>query len=380
MLIKIVKLNTLNMKNLITILFLFLVGTSFAQTIDIVVFSEAGDNFTLFVNSIKQNEEPRANVKAKDLNGENFSLRIEFMDGSIPTLTKNIWTENKDIELTAIIKQNKKGKYVLRYMGETPKNPDTDIYSEESYVVYEDPEEDNNVTDESTNTTSETITTTTTVTTDHVEGDNIDMNETVSMNISAGEDGMSVDVGAGEDNVSMDISVSENGMDVSTGTDEENISMSFSVNASGTNTGTEVTETSTTTTTTTYSTSSSVSTSDDIYGESMEMDNEIVYDQPTTRCSFAMTSSEFKEASESVESKTFDDDKLLIAKQICQSNCMTSEQIRDMNKIFSFEDNRLEFAKFAYDYVYDTSDYYKVYDSFEFDMTIEELNEYLENR
>jgi len=379
LLVKIVETKTIeNMKNLILFFSLFIASMSYAQTIDVVVFSERGEEFILFVNSVQQNEVPRANVKAKDLKGDSFVLRIEFLNTQIPTLTKNIYSENKDIELTTVIKQNKKGKYVLRYMGETPKNPETDIYAEESYVVYESPE-DNNSTSESNIATSETVTTTTTVTTEHVEVEPHDMNEEVYMNLSVSENGMSVNAGDGEESVSMNISVSETGMDVGAGTDEENINMNISVNATGSDSYVESSET-VTTTTTTYTTTSNVTSDEEIYGESMEMDNEIVYDQPVTRCSYAMSSSEFADASESVKSKTFEDDKLTVAKQICRTNCMTSDQIRDMNNLFDFEDTKLEFAKYAYDYVYDISDYYKVNDSFEFDMTIDELNEYLENR
>ncbi len=389
------------MKNIFTLLLLVVALSGFGQTIDLVVFSETGDEFTLFVNSIKQNEDPRANVKAKDLKGESFVLRIEFKDESIPKMTKNIWTESKDVELTAVVKQNKKGKYVLRYMGETPKNPETDIYTEDNYVVYEDPETDSEP-DYSNEVVEETVVTTT-VTTEHVEGDNIEMSDqdmNVSMDVSAGEDGMSVSVSDGEEVVNFDLSVSENGMNVSTGTeeenvnidfsvsgtgmdvdsgtDDENVNISFNVDANGMGTDTEVTETysSTTVTTTTTTTSTNVVSPDEIHGEVIET-QEV---PANSRCAFAMSDSEFEDALALVKDETFEDDKFSFAKDICKANCMTSAQVRDMNNAFDFEDTKLDFAKFAYDYVYDIEKYYLVKTSFTFSMSKEELDEYLENK
>ncbi|MDD4150175.1 MAG: DUF4476 domain-containing protein [Bacteroidales bacterium] len=369
------------MKNLITLLFLFVGCYAFGQTNDIVVFSESGDNFTLFVNSIKQNEIPRANVKAKDLNGESFVLRIEFESSSIPVMTKNIWTESKGVELTAVIKQDKKGKYVLRYMGETPKNTDTDKYSDEEYVVYEDPQVDNHKPDIThANSNAETVTTTTVVTTGQVVGNNSNNNSGVSLNVNVNENGMSVTTEGDDTDINMGLSVNENGMNVSTntGTGGENINVSFNINTSGVDANVQTNDnfTTTTTTTTTISSSSNFGTNNVVEVDEVESN----YVPVNSRCAYSMSSSEFDEAIKSVKSKSFEDGKLTTAKQICKANCMTSEQVRDMNSVFGFEDTRLDFAKFAYDFVYDTSKYYKVNDSFQFEMTIEELDEFLENK
>ncbi|MCX7728498.1 MAG: DUF4476 domain-containing protein [Bacteroidia bacterium] len=43
-------------------------------------------------------------------------------------------------------------------------------------------------------------------------------------------------------------------------------------------------------------------------------------------------------------------------------------------KLFSFEETRLEFAKYAYSKVIDKENYYQVNDAFQFENSIEELN------
>ena len=48
--------------------------------------------------------------------------------------------------------------------------------------------------------------------------------------------------------------------------------------------------------------------------------------------------------------------------------------------VFSFEDSRLDFAKFAYDRTHDIGNYYKVNEGFTFESSIEELNDFIQSR
>ncbi|MDD2278863.1 MAG: DUF4476 domain-containing protein [Bacteroidales bacterium] len=365
------------MKNLITLLFLFVAFNSFSQTNDIVVFSERGDNFTLFVNSIKQNEQPRANVKAKDLNGESFVLRIEFESSAIPVMTKNLWTDSKGVELTSVIKQDKKGKYVLRYMGETPKNPETDKYTDGQYlVVYEAPQANNHKPEViRENPDAETVTTTTIVTTGQVVAKN--PNAGVSLNVNVNDNGMSVTSENKKPSTNLGLSVDGTNMVVSTNAGGENVNINLNLNAGGVDATLNANESVTTTTTTT---STTITSSSNFATNNVVEEVESNYTPVNSRCASAMSSTEFNEALRSIKSKSFEDGKLTVAKQICKANCMTAEQVRDMNKVFGFEDTKLNFAKFAYDYVYDASVYYKVNDSFDFESTIDELNEYIESK
>jgi hypothetical protein len=93
-----------------------------------------------------------------------------------------------------------------------------------------------------------------------------------------------------------------------------------------------------------------------------------------------MTPTDFNSAISSLNSKTFADSRLTQAKQILKSNCMSAEQIKETMGAFEFEDDKLEFAKAAYDKCADPQNYWKVNDAFEFEMTIDELNEYIESK
>jgi hypothetical protein len=408
------------MKNVFILIFVLVASISaFAQTNDLVIFSEKGEEFTLYVNSIQQNTTPAANVKAKDISGESFIARVVFVDKSIPELTQNFWTESKNVEISAVIKVNNKGKYVLRYMGENPKTAGSvAATTTNSQATYEDPGAPSNTSNNSGSTGNQTSVTTTTVTTERVPRETIDMNETVTtnvtanetgmtftttaggetvdmnvtanengmnfsttaggetvdMNVTADETGMNFTTTAGGETVTMDVNANENGMNFTTGAGGETISMNISVTGSESMGVVDYEETVTTTTTTTTSYEGTTITPSDNYSSSSSSSSSY------SRCSYAMSDGDFKEALSSINSKSFEDSKLTTAKQICKSECMTAEQIRDINKAFGFEETRLEFAKFAYDYVYDASKYYKVNDSFSFEMTIEELDEYLQTK
>ena len=58
----------------------------------------------------------------------------------------------------------------------------------------------------------------------------------------------------------------------------------------------------------------------------------------------------------------------------------TAQQIVQMVKALSFDDNRLELAKTAYDNCVDRENYYKVVDALTYSSTKEKLREYILKR
>ncbi len=97
-------------------------------------------------------------------------------------------------------------------------------------------------------------------------------------------------------------------------------------------------------------------------------------------CPWPMEVSDFQEAKRTVSSKTWDETRLSLAKQIVASNCLFADQVRDMVQLMEWEETKLDFAKFAYDYTYDIGNYFKVSQAFEWEDSTEELNRYIANR
>jgi hypothetical protein len=94
---------------------------------------------------------------------------------------------------------------------------------------------------------------------------------------------------------------------------------------------------------------------------------------------FAMSGPDFNQALVLIKSKAFSDTRLTIAQQITKGNCLTAVQITQITSLFEFESVKLEYAKFAYLYCFNPENYWKVSNSFEFESSVDELNEYIES-
>jgi len=261
-------------------------------------------------------------------------VRIKFDTNTIPEITQNFWTESKNVQISAVIVLNKKGKYVLRYMGESPKSENESSVKEGTYVHN-------------------------TVQTENDPNNNV----VVKMDVSGNSESMNVNTNNQGENVSLNMNVNVDGESMNVTAKIDNANTSYNA--------TSTTVVTTTTSTSTYNTNTV---------EKEDNDNTVSSTEAYSRCSYAMSVDDFNDAKNSITSKSFEDTKLTTAKQICKNSCMTADQIRDINKLFSFEETRIEFAKYAYDFVFDSSKYYKVNDSFSFESSIEQLNEYIESK
>lgn len=100
----------------------------------------------------------------------------------------------------------------------------------------------------------------------------------------------------------------------------------------------------------------------------------------TVGCPRPMTDAEFNKAVSMVRKEAFGEDKMIIAKQVTQNKCLVTEQVKQIANAFEFEDNKLAYAKFAYDYTYDQDNYYLMNEIFTFSDSKEELNRYISGR
>ena len=96
-------------------------------------------------------------------------------------------------------------------------------------------------------------------------------------------------------------------------------------------------------------------------------------------CDMPMLATNFNTALATINNRSFDSDRLTLAKQIASSNCLTSSQVKQIIKTLSYESSKLDFAKYAYTHVYDPQNYYQINDAFSFSSSITELNEYIKS-
>jgi len=291
------------------------IGATFAQNSNLILFTEQGEQITVILNGIRQNDKPETNVKVTGLNAPNYKMKVIFVNKGIPDMDKNVFLE-PGTEVTYSIKKNAQGAYTIRLQSAVPMAQAVPPSRNQSVVAY--------------HSTPTVVQQSTTTTTTYGEPDNVNIN-----------------VGIGGVGMNMNVS----GMD-----------------AYG------ATQTTTTTTTTTSSTGT--------YEQPVQQQQQQnVYVMPgyngPVGCPWPLSRQDFDGVKNSISSKSFDETKLTIAKQVISSNCLLSGQVKEIMLLFSFEETRLDLAKYAYGYTFDIGNYYKVNDAFSFSSSIDELNSYI---
>ena len=102
--------------------------------------------------------------------------------------------------------------------------------------------------------------------------------------------------------------------------------------------------------------------------------------QPVQTRVYPMSKDDFQDALRMVKQQNTDTGKLRVARQIAQNNLVSSKQVKKMMEAMSFDRNRLDLAKFAYQYVHDPENYHRVKDAFAFSSSDRELDRFIENR
>lgn len=91
----------------------------------------------------------------------------------------------------------------------------------------------------------------------------------------------------------------------------------------------------------------------------------------------AMNPKDYDDAYRMISGQNYDNTKLTMAKQVIASNPMTASQILGICKLFSFENNKLEFAKHAYSHCTERNKYYLINEAFSYEASKQELIDYI---
>lgn len=324
------------MKNIWILMILLSVGlTVNSQKSNLVFYSEQGDPFYLYLNSVQQNVGPLSNVMISDLPEANYKLRIQFEDAALGEISKNLMF-GQGTETSYVIRQGNNDEWVIRYVKEVPVAQAPAPPADRSVIVFrtEPPVQQGKVTQASSTTTTATTT----------------VNET--------EEGGSMGVSVSDPSTTVIINMNVGGV--------------TNTSSSSSSTSTSVISSSTTTT---------VSEPDPQPVAVIEepMPAPIPGYSGPIGCQWPMSPIDFTNVKNSISSKAFEDSKYTIAKQVLNSNCLLTSQVKEIMLLFSFEETRLDFAKFAYGRTYDIGNYYQLNDAFTFESTIDELNEYIES-
>lgn len=290
----------------------------------LTIFSEDGDKFFLILNGERQNNEAQTNLRIEDLNQPYFNAKVIFEDKTLGEISKNYLqiadADGVFMDVTYKLKKNKNnGKMSLNYFSMVPVQQNFRPASNVTVFHYGNP---NPVVVAPASTTVVQQTTTTTGTT---------------------TGGAAVNMNVGGVNMSVNIVDPLMGETVQT----------------------------TTTTTTTQSTS----------GNTTVIRNNTP--PPTPRgCagSYPMSGPDFSAALNTIKNQSFEEGKLKTAQQVASANCLSVNQITSVCQTFGFEDSKLNFAKYAYDFCTEQNKYYMINNVFSFSSSSDALNDFVQSR
>ena len=293
----------------------------------LTIFSEDGDKFQLILNGEVINDVPQTNLRVEDLNQPYYNAKIVFENKSLLEISKNnlMLTDVDGIfgDVTYKIKKdkNKIGKMKMNYFSSIPVVQGFIPPSNVHVIHYGQPR------------------------------DIIVVNEQVN-----------VPVRGNVNQTTTTTTTQSGGVNVGVGVNVGGINMGISINDSM---GGEVISQTTTTT-------SSSSTGNNNH-----------YIEPArVGCNgySCMTSGNFNAALSTIKKQNFEDSKLKTAKQVITSNCLNVDQIILIANLFNFEDNKLDFAKYAYDYCIEQNNYFKLNGIFNFSSNADELSDYVQSK
>ena len=106
-------------------------------------------------------------------------------------------------------------------------------------------------------------------------------------------------------------------------------------------------------------------------------------DQYTTtdECRYkVMKKDDFSDLKSTINNRNFESYNTSIVKTAIDNNFLTSDQVLELMRYFTFEDSKLDIAKYSYKKVCDTKNFFKVYDAFDFESSVTELKNYISGK
>ena len=86
-----------------------------------------------------------------------------------------------------------------------------------------------------------------------------------------------------------------------------------------------------------------------------------------------MNGRSFEQFRETLKNESFDNTRTVIAKQTIATNYFSTAQVKEIVQLFSFENNKLDIAKYSYKYTVDKNNYFMLNDAFSFSGSKEEI-------
>lgn len=412
------------MKTIKLSIFLLISLWAKAQSTDVTLFTEDGERFYFTINGKKVNDTPESRVEALNITGDFAQIKITFETAGAPELKQNMMLE-ADMSMTAIIKKNKKGKYVFRPISSSPKSNSSEqtvsisstgqqtvsnttnttetVYKEESSSSLLDfkvnkngsaslkvnmpsdfeiennrPENEGNY--GSSSGSSRTISNGSSITA-RVEGKKITLSDgrtldwkyTKTKNLLGVEIEMLEPVGAQvvisyDGNIAKETEIPFFYREP----DSKKNKAYFKLTVRETNEATWSVKLQ-------HSNNNRLLINNLLSGGSQSSSHTSETTLVQNTCD-GISNSNFDRALASINNKSFADEKMVVAKQIIKANCFYVVQVAKLMESFTYEEDRISIAKTAHAKTIDQNNYYQLNDVFTYSDSVDELNTFLESQ
>ena len=413
------------MTRLILVITHLLAVAGFAQNTDVILFTEKGENFYLSINGSRVNSAPASRVEAFDISGDFAQVNVTFEEAGAPVLSKQMMLD-PGMQMTAVLKRSKKGKYVFRLVSTHPKPP-----ASEQTVRIQDATGSSNQPHTTSNTSNTHVTAVANNGRD-ASGNLVDfrVNGDGGVNLSVnlpGEGtgtitgGGSMNDGRGAGASSQNLTARVEGKKIIL-SDGRALDWKYTKTKSLTGVEIEMTEPVGAQVTVAYNGQIAYETevpffyreqdwkrfkdyfkltvaevNGAIWSVKLQHSNNnrllihnltgggvITTSQPaapaTANGCHAMSDQAFRQAASAIENKSFADEKMTVAGQILRANCLNVSQVKALMGLFTYEEDKISIAKKSYARTVDQNNYYQLNDALTYSASVEELNRFLESQ
>lgn len=335
------------MKGIILLNFIILVTFTYAQS-NLSIFNNNGQQFYVVLNGIRQNSKPETNVQVSQIKNGSYSVKVIFADGKTPDIDKNFMIDAPYDITTRIV--YKKGKGKLQLMGMEPTHgviQEAVVYRPNDAAVYSDMVVVNSVSNATTNATTNSSS--------NIQGNstgvnmNVNLTETPNTSVQTSNTTVSntTTTTTGtipDENVNLNMNLSVGGV---------NVNLNANASGTGLGTGATVTETTTATTSTSSTTTTSSNSSSNQMNTNLQMNgnSQVVQNQQilSSRVNCTKTMNRLEAFKAELKDQSFEEDRLETLQLEMKSTCLTTAQAEQLLDLFTFDENRLEVAKYLSD-------------------------------
>jgi hypothetical protein len=358
----------ISMKTSLLLILLLSQVALFAQS-NLSIFNNNGQQFYVVLNGIRQNSKPETNVQVGQIKNGSYAVKVIFADGKTPDIDKNFMIDAPyDITARIIFK---KGKGKLQLIGQEPTHgviQEAVVYRPSDAAVYSDAVVVNAI-------PSQTATTIQNTTNNNTSNGTVNTSGSSNVNVQS----TGVNTNAAGLNMNMNVQETTTNTTVTNTNPNENVNLNMNLSVGGVNLNLNANASGTGVGTTATSVTPNVQVSSN--ANQTQSQAQVQTQVPaqtqghTVNCTQTMNRLEAFKAE--LQDQSFEDDRLEALKLGLNKTCLTTAQAAQLLDLFSFDENRLEAAKYLSDRLTDRESAGELAKKLNFDSSKMEYRRYI---